>query len=60
MSRVIGTVLGAILAAWLAFTAAGWIFGMLKTFAVVGLIAVIVAIVVWLLAGGARRRNAAR
>jgi uncharacterized membrane protein len=60
MSRMIGTVLGAILAVWLAFTAIDWIFGVLKTFAVAGLIAVIVAIIVWLLAGGARRRNAAR
>jgi succinate-acetate transporter protein len=60
MSRKIGTILGAILAVWLAFTAIGWIFATLKTFAVVGLIAVIVAIVVWLLAGRARRGDAAR
>jgi hypothetical protein len=60
MSRLIGTILGAILAVWLAFTAIGWIFATLRTFAVVGLIAVIVAIVVWLLAGRARRDNAAR
>jgi MFS family permease len=59
MSRKIGTILGAILAGWLAFTAIGWIFATLKTFAVIGLIAVIVAIVVWLLAGRARRGNAA-
>jgi len=60
MSRKIGTILGAILAVWLAFTAIGWIFATLKTFAVAGLIAVIVAIVVWLLAGRARRGDAAR
>jgi L-asparagine transporter-like permease len=60
MSRMIGTVLGAILAAWLAFTAVGWIFAMLKTFAVVGLIAVVVFIIVWILAGRARRGDTAR
>jgi cyanate permease len=60
MSRKIGAILGAILAVWLAFTATGWIFATLKMFAVVGLIAVIVAIIVWLLAGRARRGDAAR
>jgi hypothetical protein len=60
MSRMIWTILGAILAIWLAFTAIGWIFATLKTFAVIGLIAVVVVIVVWLLAGRARRGNAAR
>jgi hypothetical protein len=60
MVRKIGAILGAILAVWLAFTAIGWIFATLKTFAVVGLIAVIVAIIVWLLAGRARRGDAAR
>jgi hypothetical protein len=60
MSRMIWTVLGAILAVWLAFTALGWIFATLKTFAVAGLIALVVVIVVWLLAGRARRGNAAR
>ena len=60
MSRMIWTILGAILAVWLAFTAVGWIFAMLKTFLVIGLIAVVVVIIVWLLAGRARRGNAAR
>jgi MFS family permease len=60
MTRMIGTILGAILAVWLAFTAIGWIFAMLKTFLVIGLIAVVVVITVWLLAGRARRDNAAR
>jgi L-asparagine transporter-like permease len=60
MSRMIWSLLGAILAVWLAFTAFGWIFAMLKTFAVIGLIAVVVVIVVWLLAGRARRGNAAK
>jgi hypothetical protein len=60
MSRMIWTILGAMLAAWFAFSAIGWIFATLKTFVVVGLIAVVVAIVVWVLAGRARRDNAAR
>jgi hypothetical protein len=60
MSRMIWTILGAILAVWLAFTAIGGIFAMLKTFLVVGLIAVVVVIIVWLLAGRARRGNSAR
>jgi hypothetical protein len=60
MSRMIWTILGAILALWLAFTAIGWIVAMLKTFFIIGLIAVAVAIVVWLLAGRDRRGNAAR
>jgi hypothetical protein len=60
MSRIIGAILGAILAAWLAFTAIDWIFPMLRTFAVIGLIAVVVAIVVWILAGRNRRGDAAR
>ncbi len=50
MGRIIGTVLGAILAVWLAVTAAGGIFASLKTFLVIGLIAMAVFIVVWLVA----------
>ena len=50
MGRIIGTILGAILAIWLAVTAAGGIFATLKTFALVGLIAMAVFIVVWLVA----------
>ena len=57
---MIWAILGAILTLWLAFMAIGWIFATLKTFFIVGLIAVVVAIVVWLLAGRARRGNAAR
>jgi hypothetical protein len=60
MSRMIWTILGAILALWLAFMAIGWIVAMLKTFFIIGLIAVVVVIVVWLLAGRARRGSAAR
>ncbi len=55
MGRMIWTILGAILAIWVAFMAIGWIFGMLKTFFIIGLIAVVVFIVVRLLAGRPRR-----
>jgi hypothetical protein len=50
MGRVIGTILGAILAIWLAVTVAGGIFATLKTFVIIGLIAMAVFIVVWLVA----------
>jgi hypothetical protein len=55
MGRKIGTVLGAILAIWLAVTAAGGIFATLKMFLIIGLIALAVFIVVWLVAGRAGR-----
>jgi len=55
MGRMIWTILGVILAIWLAFTAVGWIFAMLKTFFIIGLIAVVVFIVVWLVAKRPRR-----
>jgi hypothetical protein len=55
MGRIIGTILGVILAIWLVFTAAGGILATLKTFLVVGLIVIAVFIVVWLLAGRSRR-----
>ena len=55
MGRIIGKILGAILAIWGIFTAVGWFASMLKTFVIVGLIAAVVFIVVWLLAG--RRRQ---
>jgi predicted lipid-binding transport protein (Tim44 family) len=50
MGRIIGTILGAILAAWLVVTAAGGIVATLKTFLIIGLIAMAVFIVVWLVA----------
>jgi hypothetical protein len=50
MSRIIGTVLGAIFAIWLAVTAAGGIIATVKTFVIIGLIAMAVVIVVWLVA----------
>ncbi|HUZ39307.1 MAG TPA: hypothetical protein VMV17_23535 [Streptosporangiaceae bacterium] len=43
------TIIGAILAIWLVFMAIGWIFAMLKTFFIIGLIAVAVFTVVSLL-----------
>jgi hypothetical protein len=49
------TILGVILAIWLALTAIGWIFATLKTFLIIGLIAVVVVIVVSLLARRPRR-----
>jgi hypothetical protein len=55
MGRMIFKVLGAILAIWLIFMAIGWIFAMLKTFVIIGLIAVVVFIVVSLLAKRSRR-----
>jgi predicted lipid-binding transport protein (Tim44 family) len=55
MGRIIGTILGAILAIWGIFTAIGWYAAMFKMFLIVGLIAAVVFIIVWLLAG--RRRQ---
>jgi hypothetical protein len=55
VSRKIGAILGVILAVWVAFLALGRIYAMLKTFIVVLLIAVVVFIVVWLIAGRSRR-----
>ena len=50
MGRIIGTILGASLAVWLVVTAAGGIVATLKTFLVIGLVAMAVFIVVWLVA----------
>jgi hypothetical protein len=55
MGRMIWTILGAILAIWVVFMAIGSIFAMLKTFFVIGLIAVVVFIVVSLVAKRPRR-----
>jgi predicted lipid-binding transport protein (Tim44 family) len=57
MGRIIGTILGVILAILLAVTAAGGISATPKTFVIIGLIAMAVFIVVWLVAG---RRHRAR
>lgn len=50
MGRILGTILGAILAIWLAVTDAGGIFAALKTFLIIGSIAMAVFVVVWLVA----------
>jgi hypothetical protein len=55
VGRKIGTILGIILAVWVAFMAVGWILAMVKTFLIIGLIAVAVFVVVWLVAGRPRR-----
>jgi hypothetical protein len=55
MGRIIGTTLGVILAIWIAVTAADGILATLKTFLIIGLIALAVFIVVWFLAGRPRR-----
>jgi predicted lipid-binding transport protein (Tim44 family) len=55
MGRIIGTILGAILAIWLVFAAVGGILATLKTFLVIGLIVAAVFIVIWFLAGRPHR-----
>jgi hypothetical protein len=55
MRRIIGTILSAILAISLAFTAVGSIVATLKTFLIIGLIAMTVIIIVWLVARRPRR-----
>jgi len=55
MGRTIGTILGAILAIWLVVGAAGGIFATFKAFLIIGLIAMAVFIVVWLVGRGPRR-----
>ena len=57
MGRTIWTILGVVLALWLAFMAIGWVLAMVKTFFIVGLIAVVVFIVVSLVAKRPRRRE---
>jgi len=55
MRRIIGTILSAILAISLAFTAVGRIVATLKTFLIIGLIAMAGIIIVWLVARRPRR-----
>jgi hypothetical protein len=52
--RIIGAILGAILAIWLIFTAIGWFSAMLKTFVITGRVGP-PSSSLWLLAG--RRRQ---
>ena len=58
MRRIIGTIVGAIVAVSLAITSAGSIVATLKTFLIIGLIAMAVIIIVWLVAR--RPRSAVR
>lgn len=55
MGRKIGTIVGVILAIWVAFMAVGWILSMVRTFVIIGLIGVAVFIVVSLVARRPRR-----
>ena len=55
MGRIIGTILGAILAIWLVAMAAGGIVATFKLFLIVGLIALVVFVVIWLVAGRSHR-----
>jgi L-asparagine transporter-like permease len=55
MGRTILAILGVILAIWLIFMAIGWIFAMVKTFFIIGLVAVAIFIVVSLLSKARRR-----
>jgi predicted lipid-binding transport protein (Tim44 family) len=55
MGRIIGTILGAILAIWLVVTAASGIIATFKAFLIIGLIAMAVFTVVWLVARRTRR-----
>jgi hypothetical protein len=55
MGRIIGTIIGAILAIWLVVTTAGGILATFKLFVIVGLIAMAVFVIVWLVAGRSRR-----
>jgi hypothetical protein len=50
MGRIIGTIVGAILAIWVVVTAASGIVATFKLFLIVGLIAMAVFTVVWLVA----------
>jgi hypothetical protein len=50
-----GRIIGAILAIWPIFMAAGGIFATLKTFLIIGLIAMAIFTGVWLAAGRPRR-----
>ena len=58
MRRIIGTIVGAIVAVSLAVTSVGSIVATLKTFLIIGLIAMAVVIIVWLVVR--RPRSAVR
>jgi hypothetical protein len=54
MGRMVVTILGVVLAIWLLFMVIGWALAMLKTFVIIGLVAVVVVLVVSLLARSRR------
>ncbi|MFC5186607.1 hypothetical protein [Actinomadura harenae] len=55
MGRTILTIVGVIIALWLAFTVLGWVLSMLKFFFIVGFFAVVIALVVTLVSKSSRR-----
>lgn len=55
MGRTILTIVGVILAVWLAFTVLGAILSMLKFFFIIGFFAVVIALVVTLVTKSSRR-----
>ena len=55
MGRIIGGILGAILAVWVAVMAAGGIVATFKLFLIVGLIALAIFVIIWFLAGRSHR-----
>jgi hypothetical protein len=55
MTRVILSVLGIVLALWLAFQMLGWIVGMVKFFAVIAVLAFVAYIVISLIAKSSRK-----
>ncbi|WP_018654329.1 hypothetical protein [Actinomadura flavalba] len=54
MGRTILTVIGVILAIWLAFTVLGWLFSLLKFFLFLGVVATVVFLVVKVVAGSGK------
>jgi hypothetical protein len=55
MGRMMMKILGAVVAIWAGLTAIGSVFAMVKTFVIIGLIAAVVFIIVWVLVKRSRR-----
>ncbi|MFI6514625.1 hypothetical protein ACIBF1_03590 [Spirillospora sp. NPDC050679] len=55
MGRTILTIIGVVLALWLAVTALGWLFSLVKFFFFIGLVAVVIYLVVTLVAKGSKK-----
>ncbi|MFC9972016.1 hypothetical protein ACFVH6_14105 [Spirillospora sp. NPDC127200] len=55
MGRTILTIIGVVLALWLAITALGWLFSLVKFFFFIGLVAVVIYLVVTLVAKGTKK-----